>query len=117
MAIQKTKKQKGTTYTASTGKKEPNDKFSFHSIRGKLLVLGCVSILTTLILGFTGIYLIGSNNANNQVLADINKINLLQNNNQTLDISYLYDLDDSYNDQKLTNLQTMGDAAADIVYY
>lgn len=113
MAIQKTKKQKGTTYTASTGKKEPNDKFSFHSIRGKLLVLGCVSILTTLILGFTGIYLIGSNNANNQVLADINKINLLQNNNQTLDISYLYDLDDSYNDQKLTNLQTMGDAAAD----
>ncbi len=51
----------------------------FSSIRGKLLVLGCVSIATTVILGFTGIYLINSSNSNNQVLADINQINLLQN--------------------------------------
>lgn len=51
----------------------------FSSIRGKLLVLGCVSIATTVILGFTGIYLINSSNSNSQVLADINQINLLQN--------------------------------------
>ena len=113
MAIQKTKNKKDVASNTSTVKKEPKDKFSFNSIRGKLLVLGCVSIVTTLILGFTGIYLISSSNANNQVLADINKINLLQNNNQTLDVSYLYDLDDSYNDQKLANLQTMSDAATD----
>ena len=113
MAILKTKSKTESASKTSVTTRETKEKFSFNSIRGKLLVLGCVSIVTTLILGFTGIYLIRSNNANNQVLADINKINLLQNNNQTLDVSYLYDLDNSYNDQKLTNLQTMSDAAAD----
>lgn len=82
---------------STTSSKAPKASF-FASIRGKLLVLGCVSIATTIILGFTGIYLINSSNSNNQVLADINKINLLQNENQTLDVSFLYNLDTSYND-------------------
>lgn len=89
----------------------------FSSIRGKLLVLGCVSIATTVILGFTGIYLINSSNSNNQVLADINQINLLQNENQTLDVSFLYDLDTSYNDTKMDNLKQMSSAAENALKY
>ena len=89
----------------------------FSSIRGKLLGLGCVSIATTVILGFTGIYLINSSNSNNQVLADINQINLLQNENQTLDVSFLYDLDTSYNDTKMDNLKQMSSAAENALKY
>lgn len=97
---------------STTSSKAPKASF-FASIRGKLLVLGCVSIATTIILGFTGIYLINSSNSNNQVLADINKINLLQNENQTLDVSFLYNLDTSYNDTKMNNLNDMSAAAQD----
>lgn len=98
----------------NSSKKTPTTKVSIlSSIRGKLLVLGCVSIATTVILGLTGIYLINSSNSNNQVLADINQINLLQNENQTLDVSFLYDLDTSYNDTKMDNLNQMNSAAED----
>ncbi len=98
----------------NSSKKTPTTKVSIlSSIRGKLLVLGCVSIATTVILGLTGIYLINSSNSNNQVLADINQINLLQNENQTLDVSFLYDLDTSYNDTKMDNLNQMSSAAED----
>lgn len=69
------------------------------SIKGKLLLLGTFSIIATLILGATGIYMINSNNANNEVLAGVNAVNLLQNSNQAAEVSFLYNLDGAYNDQ------------------
>ena len=53
------------------------------SIKAKLIMLGAVSIVCTVILGLVGIYIMNSNNANNQVLNDINNINLKQNENTT----------------------------------
>ena len=81
------------------------------SIKGKLILLGIVSIASTITLGITGIKLMNSNNANNQVLADINKINLLQNENQTQETSFLYDLDMTHYQTILTNLDSMAQAA------
>ncbi len=63
------------------------------SIKTKLIMLGAVSIVCTIILGLVGIYIMNSNNVNNQVLNDINNINLKQNENTTQETSFLYDLD------------------------
>lgn len=95
----------------TTKPKERANTSILHSIKGKLLLLGVVSIASTVILGITGIKMMNSNNANNQVLADINKINLLQNENQTQEISFLYDLDMTHYQTILTNMDTMSQAA------
>ena len=83
------------------------------SVKGKLIALGCVSIVTTLILGYTGIKVLRSNDANNQVLADINNINLLQNENNTLETAFLYDLDTEHYQTVQRNLDTMDVAIQD----
>lgn len=87
------------------------------SIKGKLILLGAVSVIATLILGMTGVYMVNSNNSNNEVLAGINTINLLQNSNQAAEVSFLYNLDAAYNDQIKQNLSTMKDAAAQSLKY
>ena len=93
--------------------KQKGDKrhLALNSIRGKLFTLGTVSIATTIILGITGINLINSNNSNNEVMTNVNNINLLQNENQTLEVSFLYHLDNEYYKNIQTNLQTMSDNA------
>lgn len=91
-------------------KKEKMNKINsvgVKSIKGKMLLLGTFSIIATLILGVTGIYMINSNNTNNEVLAGVNAVNLLQNSNQAAEVSFLYNLDSAYNDQIKQNLGTM----------
>lgn len=87
------------------------------SIKAKLIMLGAVSIVCTIILGLVGIYIMNSNNANNQVLNDINNINLMQNENTTQETSFLYDLDLSHYQTIQTNLSAMEKAAADVLTY
>lgn len=87
------------------------------SIKAKLIMLGAVSIVCTIILGLVGIYIMNSNNANNQVLNDINNINLMQNENTTQETSFLYDLDLSHYQTIQTNLSAMEKAAADALTY
>lgn len=87
------------------------------SMKGKLILLGLVAIATTVILGLTGISVLNSNNANNQVLADINNINLLQNNNTTEETAFLYDLSLSHYDTIQNNLQKMKTASEDSLKY
>ncbi|MBQ6889061.1 MAG: methyl-accepting chemotaxis protein [Lachnospiraceae bacterium] len=87
------------------------------SIKAKLFMLGIVSIVCTIILGITGIYIMNGNNSSNQVLADINSINLKQNENRTLETSFLYDLDLTHYDSIKTNLNTMNDAVKDALKY
>ena len=81
------------------------------SVRRKLIALGGTAILVTAILGATGIQSLRSNNANTRVLENVNKINLLQNSNQTAEISFLYSMDTSYNTTIMENLDTMQKAA------
>lgn len=87
------------------------------SIKAKLIMLGAVSIVCTIILGLVGIYIMNSNNANNQVLNDINNINLMQNENTTQETSFLYDLDLGHYQTIQTNLSAMNAAAADALTY
>ena len=74
-------------------------------------------MLSAVILGVTGIYLINSSNANNKVLEDINNVNLYQNENQTLEVSFLYNLDNSSNTQIVENLSKMATASTDALKY
>ncbi len=92
---------------------DKNVRMGIRSIRSKLIILGAVAIIATVILGLTGIKLINSNNVNNMLLADINNINLLQNENEKLDVSFLYTLDNTDNEQILSNLQSMNAYAED----
>lgn len=87
------------------------------SIKAKLILLGAVSIVCTIILGLVGIYIMNSNNANNQVLNDINNINLMQNENTTQETSFLYDLDLGHYQTIQSNLSAMEKAAADALTY
>ena len=87
------------------------------SIKAKLFMLGIVSIVCTIILGITGIYIMNSNNSSNQVLADINNINLKQNENRTLETSFLYDLDLAHYNSIKTNLSNMDEAVKDALKY
>ena len=92
-------------------------KHAMSSISAKLKALAAASIATTIVLGFTGMYLINSSASNDQLLLDISGINLLQNENQTLNMKFLYDLDYSYNEAILKNLTSMGQYATDAEKY
>ncbi|MFG6366815.1 MAG: methyl-accepting chemotaxis protein [Lachnospiraceae bacterium] len=87
------------------------------SIKTKLIMLGAVSIICTVILGLVGIFIMNSNNANNQVLNDINNINLKQNENITQETSFLYDLDLNHYQTIQSNLAFMREAAAAALTY
>lgn len=87
------------------------------SIKAKLIMLGAVSIICTVILGLVGIYIMNSNNASNQVLDDINNISLRQNENTTQETSFLYDLDLNHYQTIQSNLAFMNETAADALSF
>ena len=58
--------------------------------------MGGTSVTALLILGITGDVSLKSNNSNNDVLTQMNRIHLCQYENKSLDTSYLYFLDYSY---------------------
>lgn len=87
------------------------------SIKAKLIMLGAVAIICTIILGFTGIYIMNNSTVSSQVLNDINNIILRQNENTNAELSYLYDYDiNCYNDIE-SNLSAMNDEAKDAIRY
>lgn len=77
------------------------------SIRGKICLMGATAILAMGALGVTGIVSLNKNNANNEVLSRMNRINLYQYENKSLDTSYLYFLEQSYLEQIVSNLDEM----------
>ena len=77
------------------------------SIRGRILLMGSVAIASSVILGYVGISSLDSSSRNNEVLKEINLINVYQSENQSLDTSYLYFLDDSYLGNIVSNLGEM----------
>lgn len=78
-----------------------------HSIRGKIYLMGGTAIVAALILGIVGVMSLKQNDNNNKVLTQLNRLNLYQYENQSLDTSYLYFLDDSYLGKIVENLTQM----------
>lgn len=96
-----------------TEKQQGKVKLGLKSIRNKLVLLGAVAVIAATILGFTGIYLINTSNDNNKVLADINNVNIYQNENKMLEVSFLYNLDNSDNEKIIENLKKMSQSSND----
>lgn len=92
-------------------KSNQNASGRFGSIRGKIVLISTVSVVTSLVLGTSGIVALNKTASNNMILQDINKINLAQNENQALDTSYCYYLDSSYLENIVSNLDEMSSDA------
>lgn len=88
-----------------------------NSIKAKLITLGALSIISIIILGMTGIYIMNSSRSNNQVLSDINNINLKQNENVMQETSFLVDLDLTHYQTIEANLAAMEEKVKDALRY
>lgn len=84
---------------------------NFGSIRGKIVLISTVSVVTSFVLGTSGIVALNKTANNNTILQGINKINLAQNENQALDTSYCYYLDSKYLENIVSNLEEMSSDA------
>lgn len=92
------------------GEKQGKKGGFFQGVRGKIFLMGGMAMIAAIILGVSGIISLNSNNSNNEVLTQMNRINLYQYENQSLDTSYLYFLEDSYLGNIIDNLSAMGDS-------
>ena len=81
------------------------------SNKGKIVLMGAVAIAASGVLGYVGMSSLNRSSRNNEVSTDINRINLYQYENQSLDTSYLYFLESSYLDNIVENLGKMGTLA------
>ncbi len=84
-----------------------NIKRFLFSITGKIIIMGVLSIIASLIIGGFGISSLNHNHQNNQLSNDMNHINLLQYENQSFDTSYLYSMNVSYLTSIKRNLARM----------
>lgn len=69
--------------------------------------MGGTAVIASVILGAAGIISLNQNNSNQDVLTEMNRINLYQYENQSLDTSYLYFLEDSYLENIVENMGSM----------
>lgn len=102
------KQKKGTKGAA---KRTPQTGGFLQTIRGKILLMGGTAILASCILGAAGVIALNKNSRNNEVLTEMNRINQYQYQNQSLETSYLYFLEDSYLENIVTNLAAMEESA------
>ena len=84
----------------------PKGRF-LQSIRGKICLMGATAVTASAILGITGIASLNQNNRNQDMLTALNRVSLYQYENQSLDTSYLYFLEDSYLENIVDNLGSM----------
>lgn len=89
------------------GRRQQKRQSFFGSLKGKLLIMGSISLITSIILGIVGITSLNKNNAYNQILEAVNDVNVKQYENQSLETSYLYFLEDSYLEKLTVNLEEM----------
>lgn len=82
------------------------------SIRGKIFLMGGTAVIASVILGAAGILSLKQNNSNQDVLTQMNRINLYQYENQSLDTSYLYFLEESYLTDIVENIGSMEESVA-----
>lgn len=89
----------------------PKGRF-LQSIRGKICLMGATAVTASAILGITGIASLNQNNRNQDMLTALNRVSLYQYENQSLDTSYLYFLEDSYLENIVNNLGSMQERVA-----
>lgn len=89
------------------GRRQRRRESIFGSLKGKLLIMGGISLAISVILGIVGIASLNKNNAYNQILETVNDVNVKQYENQSLESSYLYFLEDSYLEKLTVNLEEM----------
>lgn len=77
------------------------------SIKGKVVLMGAVALVSAFILGYVGISAVNKTGKNNEILSEINEVNLHQYENKSLETSFLYFLQDSYLESIVTNLDAM----------
>lgn len=92
-------------------KRTPQKGGFLQSIRGKIFLMGGTAILASCVLGAAGVIALNKNSRNNEVLTEMNRINQYQYQNQSLETSYLYFLEDSYLESIVTNLASMEESA------
>ncbi len=84
---------------------QAKDKINFFkSIKGKIMFMGAISIAASAVLGYAGLSSLNKNHVNNEILTKVNMINQLQYENQSLETSYLYYLEDRYLGDIVDNL-------------
>lgn len=106
------KRKKTGEQRERTQKKEQKElKNPLQTIKGKILLMGGIAIAASVALGYMGMSALTKNSKNNQVLTEMNHINLYQYENQSLDTSYLYFLEDSYLENIVANLEKMADSS------
>lgn len=103
MKEEKQKKQKKDWGVSGRGTK---GNF-LQTIMGKILFMGGIALAASVALGYMGMSALIKNSRNNQMLSEMNRINLFQYENQSLDTSYLYFLEDSYLENIVANLAEM----------
>lgn len=95
-------------------KQAMKEKISIKTIRGKVMSLSIISLCAILILGAVGIFALNKNNSNNKATSDINKVSLMQNENNTLNTSFLCFLENKYLEGVISNLAKMNTYAGDV---
>ena len=78
-----------------------------HGIRGKVIIMGMVALIASCVLGYVGMSSVNRNGRNNEILSEINRMNLYQYENKSLETSFLYFLEDSYLENIISNLDKM----------
>lgn len=81
-------------------------------IKTKLIILEAMAIAASLIVGYTGIAMMGRINSKANMVTDMNNINLLQYENRSLNTNYLYYLDIQNLKDISTNLDSMSKSVA-----
>ena len=82
-------------------------KERFRSIKGRILLMGGIAIAAAVLLGYVGMAALNRSSGNYDVLNSINKINLYQYENRSLDTSYLHFPDNAYLENIIRNLGEM----------
>lgn len=88
-------------------KKESTKGNFFQTIRGKVICMGVISLAASMILGIAGFQSLERSGKNNDVLAEINRINLYQYENTAQETAFLYFLENKYLEQIIKNLEQM----------
>jgi methyl-accepting chemotaxis protein len=79
----------------------------YHSVKGKILMMGALGIIAALIIGIVGVTSINRNGQISEVVSLVNEINVLQAQNLANDALYQYYVDETYLNASLENLDAM----------
>lgn len=99
--------------TSKTKKVEDKGTF-FHSIKGKVLIMGVSAILIAGIIGCVGIVSVNNNLDNSDVESATYEIDMLRSQNQENEALYQYHVEQTYLDNITSNFNRMSELASEL---